>query len=806
MSSTQTEITHPMGGRRALPYVQKRQGLDWMPIVGSLLVMAMVTGLVLMQMVPPAVVPRTAPETVFSAERAMDHLQVIARAPHPTGSQESEQVRDYLFAELNRLGLQPEIQTSNSVYHDTGKWGIPGPKGMEIGPDTWGLAGATVHNVIARIPGTDSSGAVVLAAHYDSVPYGPGASDDGAGVAAILEAARAIQAGPASRNDIILLLTDGEEVGLMGAQAFGSNHPWMEDAALVLNLEARGSGGTVLMYETSPNNAWLIREYARAAVAPLTGSVATDVWQRMPNSSDLTIFLQDGKQGMNFAYGENWTAYHTTQDSIEDLDPRSLQHHGANVLSLAKHFASLDLTSRAAENAVFFSVLRLGIVQYPQSWALPMAIGAALVYLALLAAGLRAKRFSMKGIGLGLVAFLCAAGASALVGFLAVAVLNWAKGGELQVGMGGTYNAHFYELGLLAVYLAIAGPIYTVFQRKTSPANLSISALFFWLLLTVVSTVVLPGASYMFLWPLAAGMLALGVYAFTRRPGALMVRLVLLLPIVVGLILAGTVLYLLQLMFGVGILAAGGFLTVLILALIFPYLDFALLSRPRAWAAVPAALGGLILAATALLTQTHADQPRLNFIFYSLDADQGKAGWVAQAHMPDTTLKSLFTQTPHQGYLSEYFPTTATDQVWVQDAPVINSPAPEMQIVQDTTNGSQRTLRLNIRSSRAAYGIMAEVEAQNAIIDAALYHQRYSREAPRSSIFFKVISPAQEGVEIALTLKPGIPVTIRLADISPGLPLNADQQAAFDSGLRSGYGGGHGVDSMTLVHREYKLP
>lgn len=789
-----------------MPYVQEQKSLDWLPVIGSLLVIMLVTGLVLLQMVPPAVVPRSAPQTVFSAERALDHLQVIARAPHPTGSIENFRVRDYLLTQLRQLGLEAEVQTSTSVYHDTGKWGIPGPKGMEVGPDTWGLAGATVHNVMARIPGTGSSGAVVLAAHYDSVPYGPGASDDGAGVAAILEAARAILAGPPLRNDIILLLTDGEEIGLMGAQAFADHHPWMEDVALVLNLEARGSGGTALMYETSQDNAWVIQEYARAAVAPLTGSVATDVWRMMPNSSDLTVFLENGKQGMNFAYGENWTAYHTTRDSIEDLDPRSLQHHGANALALAAHFAGLDLTARSAGDAVFFSVLRLGVIQYPKSWALPLVIAALLAYILVLAVGVRSNLFSLRGVGLGIAAFLVAAAAAVLIGFLAVSALDALKGGALTVGMGGTYNVHWYELGLLAVYLPITGAVYALFQRKARPAELAMGALLFWLLLAFASAILLTGASYMFLWPLAAGLLALAASFRAKKPGGLSQRLVQLIPVFVGLVLVGTVLYLVQLMFGIEILPAGGFLTVLVLALAFPYLEFQRLPRPSAWVVLPAALGVLCIAVTVLFTRTQADQPRLNFAFYSMDAGTGKAGWVAQAHMPDSTLMALFDQAPQEGFLSDYFPTSAQEPVWVQDAPAVETAPPELRVVEDITRGGERTLRINISSPRGAYGIMAEVAAEDAILTADLYGEQYSRGEPRSSVFVKVISVPESGVEVALTLRPGVPVAIRLADVSPGLPLTADQKSAYESGLRSGYGGGHGVDSMTLIHRSYLIP
>jgi hypothetical protein len=47
---------------------------------------------------------------------------------------------------------------------------------------------------------------------------------------------------------------------------------------------------------------------------------------------------------------------------------------------------------------------------------------------------------------------------------------------------------------------------------------------------------------------------------------------------------------------------------------------------------------------------------------------------------------------------------------------------------------------------------------------------------------------------------------VKLADISHGLPMDENQRAAFESGLRSGYGGGHCIDSVALIHREHSIP
>ena len=124
----------------------------------------------------------------------------------------------------------------------------------------------------------------MLCAHYDSVPEGPGASDDAAGVAVVLETLRALKAGPPLDRDVIALFTDGEESGCLGARVFVDEHPWAGDVGIVLNFDARGNSGPSIMFETSDGNGWLIRKYAQAAQQPLATSVSMDVYKIMPNT------------------------------------------------------------------------------------------------------------------------------------------------------------------------------------------------------------------------------------------------------------------------------------------------------------------------------------------------------------------------------------------------------------------------------------------------------------------------------------------------------------------------------------------
>ena len=188
------------------------------------------------------------------------------------GSPENAEVREYIFGELASLGLDPQVQTATVVDEQHGS----------------PYDAATAYNVLARIEGTGAgeAEAVMLAAHYDSVPTGPGANDDGAGVAALLETARALSAGPRPRNDVIFLFTDGEEPGFLGAEAFVKEHPWADDISVVLNFEARGNSGPSMMFETSAENGRLVEEFARAAPRPVASSATYEVYKRTPSGDD----------------------------------------------------------------------------------------------------------------------------------------------------------------------------------------------------------------------------------------------------------------------------------------------------------------------------------------------------------------------------------------------------------------------------------------------------------------------------------------------------------------------------------------
>ena len=329
----------------------------WPARVAALLAV-IVGGFAIQAQNPPSPLPETAAPHLFAAGRAHKHVEAIASEPHPMGSAES--------ARALRDDRSPSRR--NRAPHRRNPIG-PSCKSDHPEPQ----------NVLARIKGQGPSGkkTLMLCAHYDSAHEGPGAADDAAGVAVVLETLRALKAGPPLERDVIALLSDGEEMGLLGARLFVDEHPWAKDVGIVLNFDARGTSGPSIMFETSDGNGWLIRQYAQATAQPLCTSVSMDVYKIMPNNSDMTIFKNAGMGGLNFAFGAGLAYYHTPEDTPENLDQRTLQHHGENALATARHFGHLDLEQTKHDDVIYWSILNRVVLSYPKAWALPLAFIAA---------------------------------------------------------------------------------------------------------------------------------------------------------------------------------------------------------------------------------------------------------------------------------------------------------------------------------------------------------------------------------------------------------------------------------------------
>ncbi len=365
----------------------------------GLVLLAIIAGVTLIRYNPPAPRAASAPPSQFSAARAEAVLfQLVGDGiPHPVGSAENVTVREKILDTLARTGYQPEIQTG-------------------FGCDAWGTCG-TVKNIVARLDGREAGSAVLLAAHYDSVPAGPGASDDGMGAAAVLEIARALKTLGPPRHSIIFLISDGEEAGMLGAEAFVTQNPWAREVKAAVNIEARGTSGPSLMFETGTANAWVVRLFAGTAPHPITNSIYYTVYNRLPNDTDFSIFKLAGYQGLNFAIIGDVAHYHTPLDNFEYVSGSSLQHQGDNALAAILALANADLENPPAGDSVYFDLFGRWLVMGGERASFPIAATLAFLLLVEIALLLHRHALSISTFIWGMFGWLGSLSVAGAIGY-----------------------------------------------------------------------------------------------------------------------------------------------------------------------------------------------------------------------------------------------------------------------------------------------------------------------------------------------------------------------------------------------------
>jgi Peptidase family M28 len=299
------------------------------------------------------------------AQCALADIQAIAQRPHPVGSPANAAVRDYLLRRMAGLGLSPRVQSADSR------------EVMTFGNDA-AVGVAPVENVVGVLPGRDRSlPALALMAHYDSVPGSPGAADDATGVATVLDLVRAIRLRGVPTRDVMVVITDGEEPGLLGARAFFDNDPAAAHVGFVMNFEARGGGGRAAMFETGANDGAAIDLYRKTATAPDSNAVFPFLYRYLPNNTDFTIAKARGLPGFNFAFIGRQFDYHSPSSTLATLDKGSVQHMGETALGPAVALAFSDHLPARTPDLVYSDVLGLGVIAYPAAWgwAVILAVG-----------------------------------------------------------------------------------------------------------------------------------------------------------------------------------------------------------------------------------------------------------------------------------------------------------------------------------------------------------------------------------------------------------------------------------------------
>ncbi len=613
------------------------------------------------QMHGPAPKASDAPPEQFSAVRALEYLRSTTHGtiPHPIGSPANRAIRDRIASRFDALGYETRVR-------------------RQFACNSYSVCGWT-ENITARPPGQPGGPTVVLAAHYDSVPAGPGASDDGTGVAALLETARAVRT-EHFRNPIVFLIDDGEEAGLLGAEAF-LNVPVSRFANAVINLESRGTTGPSYLFETSNNNRWFLPIVAGALPHPATSSLFYSIYQRLPNDTDLTVFKRAGMTGVNFAFIGDVEHYHTPLDDLRHVDVRTLQDQGDNALAALRALGNTELRRQSADDAVWFDVLGLFVIWWPGRWTFFFAIvslGIAIVAAALL---VRDDETTTSEIAMGFAGLLLGVIIALVAGFAISriasirAVQPWAPHPTAAIVAA--------WLAGLAASVGVLGAM----RRRARSAGLLAGIAIAWNVAAIGVAVTLTGASHLFVVPaiaLSLSALMRGIeYADSDTIGAAVcaaVAAVLWFPVATALYDAlGTP----SLPFICGALA--------IVATTFA----AFFENSTSFAWRTAAVAALLAIIAAALPPATAAHPRRMSITY---LDNGAASrWITSAMTPRVQQAAAFARTDD------------TIHPWAANrASLFAAPAPPLPLApvlvtrtSDVAVG-KRTLTLHVESPRGA--------------------------------------------------------------------------------------------------------
>ena len=732
---------------------------------------------------PSAVKSADAPAEEFSGARAKDTLlQLVGNGvPHPVGSPADAAVREKIVARLTELGYQPRVQESFAC-DETGSC-------------------ADVRNIVARLDGREPGSAVMVASHYDSVPAGPGASDDGAGTVSVLEIARALKASPQLRHPVIFLIDEGEEAGLFGAVAFVQDDPWANEVRAVVNMDNRGTSGPATMFETGNANEWLMRLYAHAVHRPDTNSLSYTVYKSLPNDTDFTVFKRAGYQGFNFAFIGDVAHYHTPLDNVANASAASIQQEGEDALAVTKALANSDLNFGAPADAVYSDVLGWKTIWWRARWT-PWFAVLALVLLAFeIATLVRRGQMRFSDFGIGLASWPLILVAAGILGWILQIFLdatgamlaNWvAHSGPMLVA---AWAFGFGAVGLIAV----------LFGRRAGFFGLWCGIWVWWGIAALVLGIAAPGVSFMFVVPaLATGIFGLAIVVM--RPGAASAAGIAgVIPAVVTAIVGIYAVWFLYNALG-GVFLVG--ITVCVALIAAPLAPLAgSLQRWKRRILPGIAFACAIVAAVAAVFAPafSTSSPQAMNIEYQQNTGTGESQWLVAANS-----QRLPTST---GNAVRFAKTTANFFAWnsghpfTAAAPALNLAAPDMTIKRVSQEGGKSDYDVLLKSNRGAPVIMLAFPPNTAPEGVKINGHAVPEVSQRMLGYthgwrmYGSVDAPPEGFEMTFAL-PGLkPVPAILFDESHGLPQQgmALQRArpADATAIQSG--------DVTLVKRDISL-
>jgi hypothetical protein len=644
-----------------------------------------------------------APLSEFSASRALQTVQKMSEKPHFVGSENHEVVANYLVKELHNLGLQPSFQEGFTMTE----------KGTLV----------KSKNIIATIKGTvPSNKALLLLSHYDSAPhsYSHGASDDASGVATILESVRAfLHANTKHKNDIIILFTDAEELGLNGAALFVTQHHAAKKVGLVLNLEARGSSGPgYMLLETNDGNANMIDAFSKGGVTyPVGNSLMYSIYKMLPNDTDLTVFREKGKiQGFNFAFIDSHFNYHTQQDTYQHLDPNTLAHQGGYLFPLLNYFSNSDLSQlNSTQDKVYFNA-PFFIAKYPFSWIIPMVLVGIFLFGLFVFLGIGKKIFHFRELLTGFIPLFGSLFTAGLITFIGWKIILICYPQYQDILHGFTYNGHDYIFAFISFTLAICFWFYRKYNKKNSEIIVQIPVIFVWLVLNLAFAFFLKGAAFLII-PVLASLVLLGIFVLSQKTNSYF-NIVLSIP---ALLILVPLITMFPVGLGLKILVGSAILTVLCFGLLLPL--FNSFPRKEIWGIFFFLLGLVFLIKAHQSAGYVNGKGKPNSLVYILNSDNKKAYWATYDSNLDEWTKTYLGENPKIATplnTNKLYSKYGSEYTFMAAAPIKNIANPSIEFLTDSLSGNNHFFKIKITPNRNVnrYDIFANENLKPTILAA----------------------------------------------------------------------------------------
>jgi len=699
-------------------------------------------------LVMPAPAPAHVASGEFDTSRALGRLKRILgdQRPHPVDSDADDAVRSRLIAELKAIGLQPRVQDAMDC---------------STMPRTRFVSCSHVRNVIATVPGRAAGPQLLLNAHYDSTPTGPGAGDDGLGVATLLEVGSILKKSPPARP-VILLFNEGEEFGLNGAHAFVVD-PQARLVNSLINIDNRGVTGIPAMYETSDPNGAALKLYAQASRRPFANSISTDFAKLIPNTTDVVFFKPRGWTLLNYGIIGNETRYHSPGDNLAALDRNSVAEAGGEVLAATRAMS-------ANPNPADVGTGRIVFTDIANRFLISMPLTAAIVAFLLLLAGALILAWRSRALGRPL---LVAAGTT-VAGVAGAWIVSLVLTSLRAADFWRAYPLVAY-LAVYAVLLIAMSAAYARMGRSVDRERMRVAAWLLVLILGGAMSLALPGAIIFFLFAPAIAIVGIAVSERVPRLGsALALAAILLQFLMFAELLAAVEMLLIDgPLWAVAPLAALAALPALI------EVD-ANAMRPATALAAVASVGFAI--AALVVPRASAERPLGFSIDYFRDAGTNKADWaIATKQAP---LPTGFPGKWRKGQLPYNGRTR-----WIADAPLLQTPVARARVVASSPTGAGRRLRLAL-SPGGANSVAIRFPADAKVLALGLVGAALpipAKGEPDKALL-RCTGRSCEGLQIELLVGDRRPITAELFSTRFGLPAQGGQfQAARPANAQPQY-------------------